>query len=340
MNTGLYTGRNWDASFMQGASVNFSSSGGIVLPGSVRLDQSESVWFARQLEFIDSQEYMTLEPTNLSRTYIPTQPNVPDWAVTYTFRMFEQFAEAKVIGNAATDLPRADVDGAEKSRVIKLLGAAYGWDFREIKASAATGVSLDVMKASAARFSVDQLIDVILALGLPKHNLEGLLTLTGPNIVTPTTKSGGGTLWANGTSDEIAADLFKMATAIANALNQAGAPTFTDLTCLIPVEQYSLIAQKRMGDGSDTTVLQFVIQNSPFINAIEPWRHCKTAGVGSTARAVMYPRNPLVVAGLVPMEVQSMAPMQRNLEFIVNVVASCGGVVVRYPVAMAYMDGF
>jgi len=130
-----------------------------------------------------------------------------------------------------------------------------------------------------------------------------------------------------------------MATTIVEGLQQAGSPVFTDLTVLLPVTQHALISQKRMGDASDKTILRFVIENSPYINAIEPWRHCKGAGAGDTDRAVCYPRNPLVVGGIIPMETQSMPPVQRNLEFVVNMVASCGGVVVRYPVSMRYMDG-
>lgn len=307
--------------------------------GAFRLDAAESIFFKRELEFIDQIDYETLEAENLSRLYIPTQPNVPDWAIEYTFRMFKKFGKARIIGNAADDLPRSDVDGAESTKNIKLIGSAYGWDFREIRASAKTGRRLDSMKAMAARFAIEQMIDDILANGLASHNLDGLLNLSSVSTVTPTTKTAGGTSWDNATADEMAADLFLGATTIVNGLNQSGSPMFKNLTVLLPVDKHAKIAQTRMGDGSNTTVLKFVLENSPWIKAIEPWHHCSGAGAGGTDRAVFYPRNPMVVAGIVPMEAQSMPPLQNNLEFVVNMVASCGGVVVRYPVAMRYMDG-
>ena len=328
----------WTPDMMTGSPVVLASSQSEL---AFRLDAAEGIFFKRELEFIDQVDYEQMEAPNLSRLYIPTQPSVPDWAVEYTFRMYKHYGEAKIIGAAADDLPRADVEGAESTKNIKLMGAAYGWDFREIRAAAKTGRRLDAMKAMAARFSIEQLIDRILAKGLSSHGLDGLLNLSSVSTVTPSTKTGGGTSWSSATAkpDEIAGDMFAMAAAVVNGLQQAGSPAFYNLTILVPVDKHSILAQRRMGDGSNQTILQFVLQNSPYIKAIEPWYHCSGAGAGSTDRAVIYPRTPMVVAGLVPMEVQSMPPLQRNLEFVVNMVASCGGVVVRYPVAMRYMDG-
>ena len=146
----------WNPSMLNGPTFQ-QNSNGLWQPfqgGVIRLDAAESVWFQRALEFIDTQNYEHLEPANLARTYVPTQPGVPEWALTYTWRMFQKFGEAKIIGNASTDLPRADADGAEQSKVVKLIGAAYGWDFREIKASAKTGTRLDEMKSMGAQFAI------------------------------------------------------------------------------------------------------------------------------------------------------------------------------------------
>ena len=304
-----------------------------------RLDAAESVWFKRQLEFIDRQMYETVFPDNLARLYIPTQSGVPDWANVYTWHMFEKFGKAKIIGNHGDDLPRADATGSEASKIIKDLGVAYGWTLREVKRSNATGVPLDAMKAMSARFAIDTEMDNILANGLATHNLEGLLSLTGANTYTPITKAGGGTTWAVATPDEISQDLFGIVAKAQGDLKMAGGPVFRKFTILIPIEQYALIAQKRMGDGSNITVLNFCLQNSPWIEAIEPWHHCDTAGSGGVDRMVAYPRNPLVVAGIVPQEYVAMTPQQRNLEFVVNTIASTGGVVCRYPIAVLYGDG-
>jgi hypothetical protein len=54
---------------------------------------------------------------------------------------------------------------------------------------------------------------------------------------------------------------------------------------------------------------------------------------------VAYLRNPEVLELEIPQDFEQFAPERRNLEFIVNCHARCGGVLVYQPLAMAYMDG-
>jgi hypothetical protein len=306
---------------------------------NIRLDAAESVWFKRQLEFVDKNVYETVFPENKARSLIPTQPGIPDWAKVYTWRMFDRFGKAKIGANMADDIPRADRSGAEASKVIKPVVAAYGWDIFEIKASAATGVPLDAMKAMAARFAIETEIDSILASGNAAHGLEGLLNITSANTFTLGTKAAGGVTWAVATADELAADLFGITTKIVNDMKSAGGPMFSRFNIVLPIDKYALIATKRMGNAAETTVLQFVLKNSPWIENIEPWYHCTGAGAASTDRMVAYPKNPLVIAGIVPMEYSTQPPEQRNFEYVVNAMATCGGIVCRYPIAVAYADG-
>lgn len=309
-------------------------------PYENRLDASEVIWLRRQLESVDETTYLTLYPDNLARLYIPSQPNIPEWANVYTWQMMEHFGRAKIIGAHSDDLPRVDATGREQSKIIKDLGAAYAWTIKEIKRSAATGVDLDQMRAYASRFAIETEIDDILANGLTSHNLEGLLTLTGANTETPVTKSGGGTTWTmDGDPDEIAADIFAIVTKAQVDMKQARGPIFKKMVVLLPLSKYAIIMQKRMGDGSNVSILKHCMENCPWIEAIEPWQHCDGAGALGVDRMVAYPRNPLVIAGIVPQEYAAMAPEQRNLEMLVNATASIGGVVCRYLVAVVYMDG-
>lgn len=311
----------------------------ILNPNGLRLDAAESVWFSRQLEAVDRQIYDVVFPENKARQFLPTQQGIPDWAKVYTWRMFEKFGRAKIAANMADDIPRADVTGVESSKVIKPVTSSYGWDIFELKAAAATGMPLDALKAQAARFAIETESDRILALGDADHGLEGLLALSSTTTYTPSTKVAGGTTWAVATSDEIVGDLFGICQAIISAMKGAGGPVFTRFQIILPIEQYALIAQRRMGDGSDTTVLKFAQANSPWIESIEPWHLTNGAGSMGVDRMVAYPKNPLVLAGIVPMEFTTQPPEQRNLEYVVNCLSTTGGVVVRYPVAVAYGDG-
>lgn len=308
--------------------------------GEARLDAAESVWFKRQLEFIDKTMYETVWPENKARSLIPTQGGIPDWAKAYTWRMFDRFGKAKIAANMADDIPRADRSGQESSKIIKPVTAAYGWDIFEIKAAAATGVQLDAMKAVAARFAIETEVDEVLAIGASAHGLEGLLNQGTFNNITPITKTGGGTAWTlAATPDEIAGDVFKMCSETIDAMKGAGGPVFQRFTILMPIKQYGLIAQRRMSEFSDVTILNYILKNSPWVESIEPWYRLTGLGAGSTDRMVAYPRNPMVVAGIVPMEFTSQPPDLRNLEYVINCLSTTGGTVVRYPIALSYLDG-
>jgi hypothetical protein len=303
------------------------------------LDAAEGIWFARQLQAVDAQQYDVLFPENKARQLIPTQGGIPAWAESYVWREYEKLGVAEFVADDATDLKSANVKATENTRIIKQLGASYRYTVREIKQAAATRTPLDAMRAAAARFAIETKIDEVLALGDVKHGLDGFLTLSNTTSYTLGDKAGGGKTWAVATPDEIVKDIAGAITAIKIAMKGAGTQPFQMFDVVLPIGAHCDIAQRRMGDGSDTTVLQFVLRNLPHVNAITDWFRCDGAGQGSTDRMVVYPKNPTVLAGIVPEEYTPLAPQDRGLSVVVNATASCGGVVCRYPVAVAYGDG-
>ncbi len=297
-----------------------------------RLDAAETVFFKRQLEAIDARVYEHKYPQYKARMLIPTQQGVDEVSRVYTYRMFDQLGKAKFIGNAADDLPRAEASGQEFPQVIKNLGCAYGYDIFEIKAAAKTGTPLDDMRARGARRAMEEKIDEILAVGDADYGLKGLLTLD------DTTSYSGSGAWGDldaADPDKVAADLLGAASAGAEATDEA----FNRFTIVLPLPKYNLAANLRMGDGSDVTVLKYVLATSPYLEAVVPWFRCEGVASGPADRLCAFPRDAEVVAALVPKELEFLPPEQRNLEYVINGVASCGGVVARYPKAITYMDG-
>lgn len=306
-----------------------------------RLDASESIFFKRQLESIDARLYSLVYPDNLARTLIPTITGVdPDMPV-YTWRMVKQFGEAAFIDDFGGSVPRSDVDGEEQSQTMKSIGSAYGWTLDEIRYANKTGVPLDSMKALSCRNAVDTKLDVTLALGDTPRGLSGILNLSNTTTFTLSTKAGGGGVaWASATPDEIVADVTGMLTKIIDAMKASGGPMFQRFRICLPVKQYGQIAQRRMGDGSDTTILKFLLANSPYIESINAWHRCTNAGSGGAQdRMIAFPPSEEVVGALVPLEFQTTAPQQENLAFKVIGRVKTGGVICRYPVAVGYADG-
>ena len=308
-----------------------------------RLDSNQNIFFARQLENIDAKNYETLFAGMLGRRFIPAIEGVPEWANVYTYRMYEETGRAKIIGSGANDLPRVGVKATEASRIIKQIGVSYGWLVREIQQAAATGAPLDEMTIMAARSAVARETDDLLATGNTLFAILGLLNQTGVTVDTAGLKTGGGTTWlgAGATSDEILLDINTLVSNLRAGLKQADAqvPQFGRFTLLVPSLQYAKIATKARSSTSDTTILKFALMNNPWIESIEEWHKTDGAGVAGVDRMVAYPRDPLWGGALVPQEFTSLPPQEEGLGIVVPATGSCGGVVVRYPVAMRYQDG-
>ncbi len=308
------------------------------------LDAAATIWFARELENIDTTDFEELLPGNLARRYIPDVAGVPDWASSHTYKMYRKVGQAKLGGNGnGDDAPRVTLTGSESSRLIKRLDDSYAWTQDEIAAAAATRKPLDRLTVLAARAALDQKIDRLLALGDADKGIEGLLSLSEVDDTTAavSSKTTGNTWAANKVSDpeKILGDIDNITTKLFEALKQTDAPGFQKFTLLIPTGAYAAIATTPRSDFSDMTILQYALKNNPWVEAIEPWFHCNDAGAMGAGRMVAYPRNPLALGALVPSDFKALAPQERNQEIVVPVSAKCGGVICRYPVAVMYMDG-
>jgi hypothetical protein len=315
-----------------------------------RLDQGEAWTFLRQLEDIDKVAYLQRYPALKARMIIPTFQNVAAWARVYTYRGWTPSGSAKVIGNAADDLPMADLTGQENSQTIKLLGGAYGFDLMELRYAAATDTPIDQMRAVTCRQAMEQLIDTILAVGNTDAGLYGILKLdasaiTSANRVTSYTLStkaaSGSTYWGTlaapvATGQEVANDLIGIASDVVNKSKGI----WQKVKIALSINGYNYAAGTRINAVNDTTALQFALK-SEFIEDIVPWYQCTgQAANGTDDRMVAFPSDPTVLGGIVPMEWTPQPVQQKNLAFVVPCIASCGGVVVRYPIAMRYGDSY
>jgi hypothetical protein len=313
------------------------------MSNEVRLDASESVFFKRELESIDARVYEVKYPQYKARSLIPTQDGVSESDKVYTYRLYDTFGKAVWVGPGSSDSPVGEATGDEVSQIIRPLTAGYEYDIFEIKAAARQNRPLDSMKAMGARRALEELIDQALSLGVANVGLKGLLNLSNTTSFTPGTKAAGGLTWGtmaapNATGAEVANDIM----GICSKIVETTKGVFDRFNVLLPIEQYNYAAQVRIGSVSDTTALAFAKATSPFIADVIPWFRCDGAGAavpGTTDRMVAYPYNPEVVSALVPMEIQFLPPQERELKFKRPGIAACGGVVCRYPVAVAYGDG-
>lgn len=303
-----------------------------------RFDAGESVYLARELESIDRTLYETKYPDLRALDFVPVIGGVDPGAELYTWRLLDWQGMAKMLAGKANDLPEADATQSENYTPIRGFGAKYSYsvqDLRRIAQAARNGssVQLDRERARAAKMMVDRKIDDVICFGEANAGgITGLLNNSNIPLVTPITGA-----WTGGvtTAAQMLADLQKLEKAVyTNSKGMMPADTL-----LLPLDQYAVVAQTPLGTNNDKTVLQFFLANALSIKTVEPWYKLALANAARNGpRAVAYRRDTMVVGALAPLLFETQPPQPVGMNFEVPCEARCGGTVVRYPFACAYMD--
>lgn len=317
---------------------------------NTRLDAADIVHFQRQLEHIDPTNYMTLFAGLLGRRYIPQIEGVSPLVNEYTYKMYEVVGDANLGGPHSNDDTVVSVKATEHSTTIKQIPVSMKWTVRELKQAAKLGTPLEQLTIQAAMSAVARRRDNMLAFGLSGTSIRGLLNNGTVAFTTPSTKSGvgAGTKWIRAVPvapDEILADISKMVSETRAALRQATKlpggdiiPAFDRFVLLLDSANYSYIAQTPRSSIDGTTILQQALKTNPWLESIEEWWQCDDAGGTGIHRAVLYPRDPMCLGSLIPDEWTPEAWQYVGHDVVVPAAGSCGGTVIRYQVAVRYMD--
>lgn len=315
---------------------------------SVNLDANESAFFARELEYIKARTYDKLYPEYKAQRLIPVETDAGSGAESITYRQYDAVGIMKIISNYADDLPRADVYGQEFTTPVRSLGGSYGYNIQEIRNAQYAGKPLKQRKANAVRTAYEQIVNKIGWFAKSDDPEYGGLTglLYAPNITTATAPQDSdtdGTEWIYKTPDEILKD---MNDTVANMVELTKGVEVPD-TLLLPIKQYSQIATTARSANSDTTILQFFLNNNPTIKTVEWVNELKdvsplpSAPDGSdTADVMVVYRKSTDKLGLqIPQAFEQFPAQERNLEFVVPAHARIGGVVVYYPLSVSILEG-
>lgn len=300
------------------------------LPNGRRLDANETAALQRQLDFVKSRTYDIKYSEMKARRFIPVSNEVNPGAESITYKQWDQYGMAKVVSDAADDLPLVDVVAKEFTSPVKTLGAAYKFTVQELKAAALLGTSLDQQRGRAARRAIEAGIDHVAALGLGESQMPGFLNHPNVPVVAPTTGT-----WATASVDEILADINKLVNSIVTASNEIHNPD----TLLLPTASFALLASTPAGANLESTILKVFLSTNPYIRSVDQWSKLNTAGVGGGPRVVAYLRDPEIMQLEIPQEFEQLPPQPKNLAFVVPCHCRVGGTSIRYPLAMAYMDG-
>jgi hypothetical protein len=301
----------------------------------VNLDAASTAFFERELEQIKARSFDVLKAPLSANRLIPVDSTTSPGAKVVTYQQYDGVGIAKIVSNYADDLPTADISGKEFSSFLKSIGNSYVYSIEDIRAAQFAGKPLEQRKANQAVRAHQEAMNRLAFFGSAEHGIQGWLT--NANIPAAAVEAGdsGDTEWEDKTPDEILKDLNDAVTAIIDLTNGAETPN----TVVMPIKQYQLIATTRQAAGTDTTILQYFLGNSPVIQSVEWANELKGAFAGSTDGFIVYDRNPDKLYQEIPQMVEMFAPQENNLAFKVPVHSKHGGTIVPYPLAQVFRYG-
>jgi len=253
--------------------VKFKDSKGVVQEVELRADiaklvdstasmnDDDGLFFQRQLEAIEAQTYDVLYPHLEARDCFITNTYGGAGARSLTYRSYDRIGKAQVINARATDLPKSDISGKEYSIGVVSIGVAYDYDIDEVAAAAMTGMPLEARKAMAARAGYEEFINQTSWFGDATSNLQGFFSEANAVARAKVATGVGGFLWSQKTPDEILADLNEACSQMFAGTKKIHRPA----QLWLGVAQWNYIRSTPRSNVSDTTILNYWLQNNEFI---------------------------------------------------------------------------
>lgn len=292
--------------------------------GNIALREDVGIFTARELDFVKAQTYSRKFPEMKGLQLVPTASDAPEWAETVTYKMYDEVGMAKIIAAYADDLPRADISAKEVTIKLRQVGVSYGYNIRELAQSLATGANLPLKKATAARRAVEIKLNEIAMVGDANFGLFGLTNH--PNIGTTVLPSGKDWNTGNPTAQELIADVQTMYDAIRVQSHGIHTPN----KCILPTSHLNVLKRTLVPDTNGKTVLAWLKEEFAALEFVETPELKATTGKSKMFMGEFDVNN---INLELPQPFTQLPAQERNLEVVINCVASCGGVVVTYPLA-------
>jgi hypothetical protein len=301
------------------------------------LDDGESVFFSRELQFVKSKTYDVKYANLKARQLFPVSNEAGPGAETIAYESYDHVGIAKVIASYADDIPRADIKGKLHVNLVKGLASAYGYNIQEIRAAKMKGLPLTQRKANAAKRAILSKENQIAFLGDSDSGLVGFINNANISSTTiPGDGSGSATTFASKTVDKILRDMNTLANYPVTNTLEVEVPD----TMIMPLSQFNLIRStpwSTTGDGK--SILELFLKNQSYIKEIIAVDQLKGAGSGATDRMMVYRKDPEAISLEIPQDFEQFEEQPRNMEYVVPCHSRIGGVIIYYPLSVAYVDG-
>ena len=264
-----------------------------------------------------------------ARTFIPVDNSVPAGAETFTYNQWDVLGEAALLANYGDDVPTVDAFVKQFNKPLKGIADGYSYSIQDLRAAQFGGVPLEAQKARAARIMIDRKVDSIAARGDTLLGLSGFANHSAVPVATPVVGS-----WTTSTTAaQMISDLNKLVNSIPIATKQTIEPD----TLLLPPTMFALL-QAPYSTLNGDTILQVWLRSQYYIKNVDQWIELETLSAGSGPRALCYKRDPMVACLIMSQEFEQFPPQQDGLSFKIICHSRTGGILMRLPLGVAYMD--
>jgi hypothetical protein len=302
-----------------------------------REDASQGVIFREQLTLIEKEPFQKKYPAKVGRSLLPLDTQGGPGVLKRKWRMYDRFGIAAMLSPRSSKINLVELSGEEFEATAADFGIGAPFNITEVEQAQFAGVPLDSMKLTACRDGYEDLVDDLIFAGDPDNKIQGLNDHPNIPIYTPGVSAGSGDdTFPNKTIDEILADFRTLRTGVKSTTKQTHEPK---LYVMSP-ERLDLISTLRVSDGgSDRFLLAVLLAAFPG-SRFASWDRLSTAGVGGVQRLMALDTDKDVAYLWEPQPFSQYPQFQEGaFTWIVPYKGRFGGVVVRRPLACAYMDG-
>jgi hypothetical protein len=302
-------------------------------------------FFVSQLAYTESKMYSRLYLPMQFRELLPVSNEAGEWADSVRYEKDDGVGVGDFVGTKSDDYPEVDVEYDEKVTPIKAAGIAYSYSQHELRQTAYLRRPLNERRMVKAFEACERHLNRVGLYGDARVGFLGLFNQTAcPQDIAPLGD------WddTSTTAEDILGDINWLINSIWE--NTMFNDMVTDIR--VPVKAWNRLVSTARTTQSDTTLLQFLLKNNVAMATrnqpltIGPAWKLDVAGAatkggavsGANSRVVAYVKHPDRLIYHVPMPLRFLAPQYINARVKIVGEYRVGGVEVRYPMSMFYMD--
>lgn len=291
-------------------------------------------FFLSQLSQTEAKIYEAKYRNIVFMDFVPVDTSQPEWVDEVTYISYDAVTMGKFIGSNSKDLPESDLNASKSTIPVFYGGNSYGYSLDELRKSQQLRIPLDVTKGRMTLRGFQEHAQRVAFFGDADRGVTGLYNNANVQLTNAVIDM----------STATGQDIVSYLNGILIDVWQNSAETHLPNMLVIPSDDWAIISERRMADGTDTTILEFLKRNNLYTGmtemelTIKPNFELKTAGAGGVSRYMAYEMNDDNLVMHMPMPWRSLAPQPEGLRIKVPCEYKFGGVEFRYPGCAAYKD--